>query len=65
MIAEKPDLDDLYLYGDVYEALDACGELESLLDILKRQGRMGAEDVFASRGDIARVRERLRGCMGS
>lgn len=52
-------LDHFSLYGDVYEALDACDQLEMLLGRLRRQGILGEVEWAQSKGDLSEVRLRL------
>ena len=52
-------LDHFYTYGDVYEALDACQELETLLGRLKRQHFID-DQVWRRSGQwLAEVRQSL------
>jgi hypothetical protein len=52
-------MDHFYTYGDVYEALDACDQLELLLGRLKRQRLISETDWLDSRQRIAEIRARL------
>jgi hypothetical protein len=48
-----------YTFGDVYETLDACDQLELLLGRLKRQRLINESDWIQSRQNIAEIRKRL------
>jgi len=52
-------LDDLYDHGDVYETLDACQELEMLLNRLRRQQTLTDLEWMQSRQTLADIRARL------
>jgi hypothetical protein len=52
-------LDHFYVYGDVYESLDACDQLELLLGRLKRQGLITEPEWTQSRQNVAEIRARL------
>jgi hypothetical protein len=52
-------LDHYYTFGDVYETLDACDQLELLLGRLKRQRLINESEWVQSRQNIADIRERL------
>ena len=54
-----PDLDHYYLFGDVYETLDTCTELEQLLGRLRRQGMLSDQEWMSSKQNIAAIRSRL------
>jgi hypothetical protein len=60
--AETPqELDHFYQYGDVYEALEACDQLEVVLGRLKRQHLLPLAECQESRDELAHIRERLEG----
>lgn len=52
-------LDHYYVFGDVYETLDTCHVLETLLSRLRRQGLIDDESWASSKANIAEIRERL------
>jgi hypothetical protein len=53
--------DHFYIYGDVYEAIDACDHLALLLGRLKRRQLIGEHDWARSGESIADVRRLLEG----
>ena len=53
------NLDRFYAYGDVYETLDTCEELEMLLGRLKRQRLMSEAEWQRSKENVAHIRTRL------
>jgi len=55
------ELDHFYKYGDVYQALEACDQLEVMLGRLKRQELLPQEDCQESKDELAHIRERLEG----
>jgi hypothetical protein len=59
MPMEPQPLDHYYTFGDLYETLDACDQLELLLGRLKRQRLIGDPEWVQSRQNIAAVRRRL------
>jgi hypothetical protein len=54
-----PELDHYYLYGDVYETLDTCTELEQQLGRLRRQGVLSDQEWMISKQNVAAIRSRL------
>lgn len=63
--ATRTELDQFYTYGDVYETLDTCRQLEMLLGRLKRQHLLSDEEVAHSKDDVSRVRARLEAQINS
>lgn len=55
-----PNLDHFYTFGDIYETLDTCDELEMQLSRLKRQQLLTDEGWRQSKDNIAEIRERLQ-----
>jgi hypothetical protein len=53
------DLDHYYTFGDVYEALDACEQLETRLNRLKRQHILSHEQWTQSLERVAGIRRQL------
>ena len=58
---DAADLDHFYHFGDVYETLDTCMELEQLLGRLRRQGILTDQEWITSKQNIAAIRSRLEG----
>lgn len=52
-------LDHYYVYGDVYETLDACDNLELLLGRLRRQHLLSDQESDRTKRSIAEIRARL------
>lgn len=57
MSAAYPD--DYFVFGDVYETLDACQQIDLLLSRLRRQSLLDDQKWIASRAHIAEVRKSL------
>ncbi len=57
MSAAYPD--DYFVFGDVYETLDACQQIDLLLSRLRRQSLMDDQNWLATRAHIAEVRRSL------
>ena len=57
MSAAYPD--DYFVFGDVYETLDACQQIELLLSRLRRQSLLDDQNWIATRAHIAEVRKSL------
>lgn len=55
------DLDHFYKYGDVYHALEACDQLETMLNRLKREDLLAQVECEDSKDELAQIRERLEG----
>jgi hypothetical protein len=55
------DLNHFYAYGDVYDALAACDELEMLLNRLKRQGMLTDQQWKDIKAHMACIRIRIEG----
>jgi hypothetical protein len=51
--------DDYVVFGDVYETLDACQQIDLLLSRLRRQSLLDDQDWIATRAHIAEVRKSL------
>jgi hypothetical protein len=51
--------DNYFVFGDVYETLDACQQLDLLLNRLRRQSLLEERDWKATRAHIAEVRKSL------
>ena len=58
-------LDDFYDHSDVYETLDACQELEMLLNRLRRQQMLTDLAWMQSRQSLADIRARLESRLGT
>ena len=54
-------IEQLYTHSDVYDTLDACGELETLLGRLRRQHLLTDAEWMESRQDLAQIKARLQG----
>jgi hypothetical protein len=52
-------VDHFYTYGDVYETLEACDQLDMLLGRLRRQQLLSAGELMDSRRELASVRARV------
>ncbi len=59
------NIDHFYTFGDVYEAVDACDQLELLLGRLKRQCLLSEQEWLESRHNVAEIRSRLEKQVGS
>jgi hypothetical protein len=53
------DLDHFYAFGDVYEAVEACDHLETMLARLHRQRLLTDEQWEQSKASIAGIRTRV------
>jgi hypothetical protein len=51
--------DDYFVFGDVYETLDACQQIDLLLSRLRRQSLMDDQNWMATKAHIAEVRKSL------
>jgi hypothetical protein len=51
--------DDYFVFGDVYDTLDACQHIELLLSRLRRQSLMDDQNWMVTRAHIAEVRKSL------
>lgn len=51
--------DDYFVFGDVYETLDACQQIDLLLSRLRRQSLMDDQSWMATKSHIAEVRKSL------
>lgn len=56
---EQRNLDQYYLFGDVFETVDACDELETLLGRLKRQRLIDDDEWRETKQNVANIRARL------
>jgi len=52
-------LEAIYTYGDVYETIDACDQLDVLLGRLKRQHLLDDRECMRSKEKVAEIRSRL------
>ena len=52
-------LDHFYTFGDVYETLDACDQLELLLGRLRRQGLLNDDEWARCKDDVIDLRGRI------
>jgi hypothetical protein len=59
------DLEHFYRFGDVYDALEACDQLEFKLARLRRQSLLPADDCQESREDLSHIRGRLENYISS
>ncbi|HEX6507931.1 MAG TPA: hypothetical protein VF221_09890 [Chloroflexota bacterium] len=57
MSAAYPD--NYFTFGDVYETLDTCQQLDLLLNRLRRQSLLEERDWMSTRAHIAEVRKSL------
>ena len=57
MSAAYPD--DYFVFGDVYETLDACQQIDLLLGRLRRQHLLDDQSWIATRAHVAEVRKSL------
>jgi len=48
-----------YLFGDVYETLDACDRLSMLLGRLQRQNLLSGDDLVRTREGVEAIRRRV------
>lgn len=55
------ELDHLYAFGEVYDALDVCDQVSQALSRLKRHGLLSSDALSHSERDIDAVRQRLEG----
>ena len=53
------DLQHFYAFGDLYETLDACQELEMLLARLKRQRLLSDGEYSLSKANVEEIRTQL------
>jgi CRP-like cAMP-binding protein len=53
------ELDHLYAFGEVYDALDVCDQVTQALSRLKRHGLLSADALSHSEQNIDAVRQRL------
>lgn len=53
------NLDHFYTFGDVYETVDACDQLELLLGRLRRQNLLSEQEWTECRRRVAEIRARL------
>jgi hypothetical protein len=52
-------LDHYYLFGDMYETLDACEQLDVMLSRLRRQSLISDEDLRHTQQNLAAIRQRV------
>jgi hypothetical protein len=60
MNREMVDLDHFYLFGDVYETLETCDRLSTLLGRLRRQNLLSEDDLARTRRGLEAIRERVQ-----
>lgn len=58
-IPQPLELDHLYAFGEIYDALDVCDQVTQALNRLKRHALFSADDVSVSEQNIDAVRMRL------
>ena len=51
--------DDYFVFGDVYETLEACQQIDLLLSRLRRQSLIDDQNWLATKAHIAEVRKSL------
>jgi hypothetical protein len=51
--------DDYFVFGDVYETLEACQQVDLLLSRLRRQSLIDDQNWVATKAHIAEVRKSL------
>lgn len=54
-------LEHIYEFGDVYETIDTCDELQMRLSRLKRQGVIDHAEWLETKSGIEAIRLRLEG----
>lgn len=52
-------LDHFYTYGDLYETIEACDQLETLLGRLQRQHLLSTTELMESKREVADIRARI------
>lgn len=52
-------LDEFYTFGDVYETLEACDELDTLLGRLRRQRLLSEQECTQSKQRVSDIRSQL------
>ena len=55
----RVELERIYEYGDVYETIDTCDELEMQLSRLKRRRILNEEEWLATRNRVEAIRSQL------
>jgi hypothetical protein len=60
MNREIADPDHFYLFGDVYETLETCDRLSTLLGRLRRQNLLSERDLAGTRRGLEAIRERVQ-----
>lgn len=58
------ELDHLYAFGEVYDAIDVCDQVTQALNRLKRHGVLSADDVQGSEQHLDAVRRQLEARLG-
>lgn len=56
---QPPELDHLYVFGEVYDALDVCDQVVQALSRLKRHGLLSPEDLRTSEQHVNAIRQNL------
>lgn len=55
--------DDYFVFGDVYETLEACQQIEQLLSRLRRQRLMDDQNWLSNKAHVAEIRKTLEGML--
>lgn len=58
-------LDQFYTFGDVYETLDACDQLEMMLGRLRRTHFLSDEAWLQDKHSVAAIRAQVEGYISS
>jgi hypothetical protein len=58
-VSAAANFDHFYLFGDVYETVDACDQLELLLGRLRRQRLLNEGEWLQLRDHVAKIRAHL------
>jgi hypothetical protein len=62
-MSEPGDQPDTYTYGDVYDALEVCDNLDIALARVRRQGFLSLDDEARCKRLVDDVRRRLQSTM--
>jgi hypothetical protein len=60
---QPEDLDHFFTYGEVYDALDVCQDLELVLARLQRHGLLSGHDLDQCKRRITEVRDAIEGAL--
>jgi hypothetical protein len=63
--AMSSNFDQYYTFGDLYETLEACSQLDMLLSRVRRQKLMRDEDVTAGKQSIEGIRAMVESYLNS